>query len=252
MKRDRTKLYLYCITKSSRVISLDMKGIDGNPVRLVKSGGLSAVVTDARTSEYSFSRRNLVNHQTVIDKTHRITKSAIPFSFGTVAESEQELKQRIMDPKQKELLRILESIQDKVEIEVKFIWKDLKEVAREIAQKDAQLTALDATFARKAVNVDEAVYIGKLVEKGLQLERERIKRAVLEEISPLADLHKEAPRYYDEMVLHLLLLVPDTQVAASNNLLKQLASRLDGGNISVAVSEPMAPYDFVKVPVPLD
>src|ERR671939_1619805 len=104
--------YIYCVARAQPFENdnppFATAGIGGHDqVRILTYDDLAAVVSDASEDQYAISRENLLAHQRVV--TQAMTRSdVLPVSFGTVAESDQQVQEQLLHAAADELHRALE------------------------------------------------------------------------------------------------------------------------------------------------
>jgi hypothetical protein len=124
-----TGTYIYCIARAQPFEQggspFTAPGIGGRdkPVRLLTSDDLAAVVSDAPRDGYDVTRENLLAHQRVI--TQAMTRSdVLPVSFGTVAESDQQVQEQLLRGAAGDLHRALAAVQGCIELDLKVLWNE--------------------------------------------------------------------------------------------------------------------------------
>src|SRR5918911_1459104 len=91
--------YIYCVARAQPIenenVPFMAAGLEGHQVRILTYDDLAAVVSDASEDQYAISRENLLAHQRVV--TQAMTRSdVLPVSFGTVAESDQQVQEQLL------------------------------------------------------------------------------------------------------------------------------------------------------------
>src|ERR671933_1706683 len=164
-----TGTYIYCIARAQPFEQGDLPfttpGIGGpdKPVRLLTSDDLAAVVSDAPRDDYVITRENLLAHQQVI--TQAMTRSdVLPVSFGTVADSDQQVQEQLLRGAADDLHRALAEVQGCIELELKVLWNEGRLFA-EIVAEDDDIRALQDSLADQPPEATqyERVQLGELV-----------------------------------------------------------------------------------------
>ena len=89
--------YLYCVIKEKRFKKFNILGQEGKGVYVINEGGLAICVSDTSKEEYSFIKECLVCHQKVIEETmFKEGYDVLPVRFGTVAKSEEDIREKIL------------------------------------------------------------------------------------------------------------------------------------------------------------
>src|SRR5207237_5474782 len=134
----RTGTYVYCVARAQPFEKGEppfaTPGIGGqDKVRLVTYDDLAAVVSDAAKDDYDVTRENLLAHQRVI--TQAMTRSdVLPVSFGTVAESDQQVQEQLLHGAADDLHQALEEVQGCIELELKVLWNEERLFAEIMAE----------------------------------------------------------------------------------------------------------------------
>src|SRR5215217_2309332 len=96
-------------------------GGQGTPVRTIAFEDLVAVVSDVPGFHFDLTRENLLEHQRVLDEV--LSRSdVLPFSFGTVAGSDDEVRELLLRGGADALHEQMEQVRGCVELELKAFW----------------------------------------------------------------------------------------------------------------------------------
>src|SRR5919109_3292132 len=150
-----TGTYIYCIARAQPFEKngnslFATPGIGGpdKPVRLLTYDDLAAVVSDAARDDYDVTRENLLAHQRVI--TEAMTRSdVLPISFGTVADSDQQIQEQLLHGAADDLHRALEEVEGCIELELKVLWNE-EQLFAELMAEDDDIRALRDSLADQA------------------------------------------------------------------------------------------------------
>src|SRR5205085_6607077 len=136
-----TGTYIYCIAcaqpfdKGGSPFTTPGIGGRDKAVRIVTYDDLAAVVSDATRDDYDVTRENLLAHQRVIMQA--MTRSdVLPVSFGTVAESDQQIQEQLLHGAADDLHRALEEVRGCIELELKVLWNEERLFAEIMAEHD--------------------------------------------------------------------------------------------------------------------
>src|SRR5688572_30663005 len=170
--------YVYGVTTAEAFPNgsppLRVPGIGGRgaAVRTIVLRDLVAVVSDMPGLRIDVTRDNLLDHQRVLEEVLN-RSDVLPFSFGTVAASEDEVREVLLRNGYYELQEQLEYVRGCVELEVKVFWEE-EQLFAEIVQENDEVRALrdmlillpeDAASA-------ERVELGQLTEAEIQSKSE--------------------------------------------------------------------------------
>ena len=248
-----TGTYIYCVAPaqafekngSSLVATPGIGGRD-KPVRLLTSDDLAAIVSDAPRDDYVITRENLLAHQRVI--TQAMTRSdVLPVAFGTVAESDQHVQERLLHGAADELHRALATVRGRIELELKVLWNE-ERVFAEIVAENEDIRVLRDSLAGQPPEAtrDERIRLGELVAAALQRKSEAEAAALLDALAPLAVQTRVNKNLGDTMLLNAAFLVDKSQEQAFDAKVQALGEAQAGRQIFQYVG-PLAPYNFVDI-----
>src|ERR671938_784746 len=119
-----TGTYIYCIARAHPFEQGDLPfttpGIGGRDkaVRLLTYDDLAAVVSDATRDDYDVTRENLLAHQRVIMQA-MMRSDVLPVAFGTVAESDQQVQEQLLQGLADDLHQFLDYVHGRIELDLK-------------------------------------------------------------------------------------------------------------------------------------
>jgi hypothetical protein len=125
-------LYAYCLSDEAIDAIEPVVGLAGAKTRLIRHGGIVAVVSDFSEAQITITRENVLGHERVV---RRVLAEAtpLPFRFGTII-GETKLES-YLDSQHDALKAQLERVRGCVEMSVKVIW-DLEAVRDEALQRE--------------------------------------------------------------------------------------------------------------------
>lgn len=231
--------YLYCIIKEGRSQKFRIKGVEGKDVYTICEGKLSAVVSDSEMKEYFITRENMLAHQRVIEEISK-NYGVLPVRFGTVAASAEELKQKILELKVKEILNALKGLEGRIELNLKALWADMGSIFQEIAENSQTIQRLKQS---KDINYKEKIAAGELVIKILGERREAEKERILSPLRKIADDLKENKILGDDMILNAAFLVKKEKEKEFDKQVNALGQQY-GKTAKFIYVGPLPPFNF--------
>jgi hypothetical protein len=227
---------------------LRVPGIGGRsaPVRTIAFEDLVAVVSDVPGSHFDLTRQNLVEHQRVLDEVLRRC-DVLPFSFGTVAGSDEEVRELLLRDGFDALHEQLEYVRGCVELELKTFWEQERLFA-EIAQESDEVRDLRDTIPMLP-NEDAAVAriaLGQLTEAEIE------QKSAWEADGVLGILEQHAvdvlvnPNLSETMLLNASFLVERAREADFDAAVLGIAEAHRGRLIFNYVG-PLPPYSFINL-----
>lgn len=244
--------YIYCVIRKPKSFGLDLRGVGGGDVHLVNSEKLAIAVSDSPVSEdYPITRENTVTHQRVIEEIMRLHSPVLPVSFGTVAESEQVLQEKMLRAKEDELLDTLAGIKDKIELNLKAIWLDMPKIFQKVAVENTEISRIKQALSGKMLRRDEAIEVGKAVAAAIESRREKIKEEILDLLKDIAVDHKETQLLGEQMIFNLAFLIPEKKQKTFDKIVRNLDEQYADENAYFKYIGPIPPFNFVRMPISL-
>ena len=242
--------YVYAVAQGEVPSSFPGLAAVGNrdaPIRRLRDGGLTAIVSDAPAEEIQATQDNLLAHSDAIQHLVETASSVLPLRFGTVFPSDDAVRSELLEPRRDELEAQLARLEGCVEMRVKGFY-DEDEVLREVVSEDRRVAELhrrtrslpeDATYF-------ERIQLGELVVSALAARRERDASTILGRLVPLTldQVVEEEPHEWGVFTASLLV---------ERRRLPELEAALDTTGeamrprIRLTCVGPLAPYSFVDL-----
>ena len=243
--------YLYCLIKEKKPKEFDILGIEGGKVYTISEGELSVVISDVEIKEYPISRENTLTHQKVIEEAMK-EYDVLPISFGTVAESEKNIREKILKLKTRELSDTLEKIKGKVELNLKAVWLDMSNIFQEVLKENKEIQAAkkEASTISGMGKTNLAMEVGKMVAGALEEKKERETREILKPLKKIAEDFKENKVQLDQVIFNATFLVSKEKEKEFDEEVSKLGEKYDG-MIKFLYVGPLPPFNFVKLELSL-
>jgi hypothetical protein len=226
---------------------LRVPGIGGRTaVRTIVHEDLVAVVSDVPGLDIHLRRENLLDHQRVLEEVlHR--SDVLPFSFGTVAASDEEVREVLLRDGYDALHEQLQYVRGCLELEVKVFWNQERLFA-EIAQENDEVRDLRDAIARLPDDVAaaEKITLGQLTEAEIELKSEWEADGVLDILEQHAVDILVSPNLGDTMLLNAAFLVERDREDDFDGAVFGLAEAHAGRLIFTYVG-PLPPYSFINL-----
>jgi len=182
--------YLYCLIKEREPKKFNILGQDGEAVYTINEGNLAICVSDTSKEEYSFIKEHLTGHQKVIEEVMREGYDVLPVRFGTVAQNTEDIKEKILRAKRKELLETFPIAEGRVELGLRAIWKDMPAIFQEIVRENPEIQRARREAQKNPFQMKVAS-VGELVQKAIDAKREEEAQRILSPLKKLAVDFKE-------------------------------------------------------------
>ena len=246
-----TGTYIYCVARAQPFerdsSPFATPGIGGQEqVRILTYDDLAAVVSDSPQDQYDISRENLLAHQRVLIQA--LTRSdVLPVSFGTVAASDQEVQEKLLEREADDLHRSLEHVRGRIELDLKVLWNE-ERLFSEIVAENEDIRALRDRLAGQAPDAThyERIQLGERVAAALERKSAAEAAALLDALEPLAVETRVNKNLGDMMLLNAAFLVDRSQEQAFDTRVQSLGEAQAGRLIFQYVG-PLPPYNFVDI-----
>lgn len=172
-------IYVYGILPADIEIAAEMPGVGEHPglLRVVRSNGLAALISEVDRSGRLGSPDDLRTHMEILDAT-ATEVPVLPLRFGTVLGSEDAVAEELLAARHDEFADALEKLQGRAEFLVKCRY--LEEVST--AKREEDTRALGeamqghcvASVVREPAHELDAVHVAFLVDAGEEREVERV------------------------------------------------------------------------------
>ena len=225
---------------------LRVPGIGGrSSVRTIVLGDLAAVVSDVPGVDIGLRRENLLDHQRVLEEVLR-RSDVLPFSFGTVAGSDEEVRDVLLRDGYDSLQEQLGYVHGCVELEVKVFWEQQR-LFLEIAQENDEVRALrDAIAGNPDITSVEKLTLGQLTEAEIEIKSAWEADGVLDILEQHAVDLLVSPNMNDTMLLNAAFLVEREREEEFDGAVFGLAEAQAGRLIFNYVG-PLPPYSFINL-----
>ena len=243
--------YLYCVIKERNKKKFKILGQGGKEVYIIKEEGLAAIVSDSDIKEYSFIKEHLICHQKVIEEVMKEGYDVLPVRFGTIAESEKDIREKILKAKRKELLETFSMVEGRVELGLRALWKAMPSIFQEIVAQNREIQ-IAKQRAQKNPNQLNIARVGELVQKALDLEREKKAQKILKPLKAISVDFKEREvlrskePLKDSMILSTAFLVQKEKEKEFDKKVEELIKEYDK-SIRFIYIGPIPPFNFVEL-----
>ncbi|MEO1253903.1 MAG: GvpL/GvpF family gas vesicle protein [Bacteroidota bacterium] len=246
----KSKLYLYGVVHSNESKSLGPLGLstDGSPneILLHSHMGIGVAYMEKEVDdneEMPASRKNLVNHQRVIELMMN-EFTVLPFAFGTIIEDIPALE-KLIDERREDFEKTLTKIVGKVELNLKILWEKMDVIFESLIQENEEINQKRQYLIDHNINdQDEKIELGKMVEDALDKKKEMMLNRVLDELKPHTIDHKVQKTISDAMFANLAFFIERENEKAFDAKVNELSDKM-GENLVFKYVGPMAPVNFI-------
>jgi hypothetical protein len=236
--------YIYGIIATDEAPNFGPIGIGGKKDEVVTIGanGLAAIVSDMSVDHTTASPDHLMSHTRVIEKAaERFT--VIPMRFCTVAESTDEVL-ALLEAREREFKNLLRDFEGKMEIGIKIIWREMKQIYDEIVKENRAIRSLKQ---KGAVGGQQAlIRAGELVEAALDEKKAVEGEEYLRPLKKVSKDSREGEPKTEDMVMDASFLVDRDWLKEFDARVEQIADE-NKDRIDVKYVGPMPPFSFVNL-----
>lgn len=240
--------YIYCIISGHEGRSFGPIGIGGrgDEVTTVGYRDLGAVISNVPMTKYIVDKESMIAHEKVIEEVMN-DYTVLPVRFQTVAASADEIRS-LLRKRYAEFIGLLRHVDNKVELGLKVLWRDMESIFREIVEQNKDVTTLKASSGSFGQSNEEK----QAVREAIRLALEEKKAAEAEML--LGPLRSIAPDFClnkthgDDMIINAAFLVDKGWEREFDNRVEELATRY-GDRMKFSYIGPAPPYSFVNIVV---
>lgn len=246
--------YLYCILRGSGERTFDgvpAIGSRDGPVHTVFHDGLAVVVSDSPVQEYDATRTNMLAHERVQERVMQ-EYTLLPVRFGTVTQAAspgQDL-QKLLAKRGREFSRLLDDMEDKMELGLKAYWRHEQAIYEEILAENRAIRKLRNSLRGKppqATHYDR-IRLGEMVKEALGRKKTQEAAGLLHPLSRLAHRVQENETIVDRMIVNAAFLVEKGREEEFDRAVHRLEADL-GQRLAFKYVGPTPPWNFVNIVV---
>jgi hypothetical protein len=221
-------------------------GGKGAEVRTIPFHDLVAVVSDVPGYRFDLTRENLLEHQRVLEEVLG-RSDVLPFSFGTVAGSDDEVRELLLQQGYEALQDQLQYVRGCVELEVKAFWERDRLFA-EIAEENEEIRSLRDTIPYLAPEevASAQLTLGQLTESEMEVKSTWEADGLLDVLEQHAVDVVVSPNLTDAMLLNAAFLVERTREKDFDSAMYGLGEQQKGRLVFNYVG-PLPPYSFINL-----
>jgi hypothetical protein len=235
-------LFVYAVIPADLEPPEDLRGLDDQPVHVVRHGRVAAVVSDMALVRPPGRRADLTAYTQVVESLAS-TGPAAPVQFGAVALGEEALEDDLLAPAEGDLAAVLDTLRGRVQFNLKASYVE-DVVLAEVVSTDPtirQLRERTRQVPDDAARADK-LRLGELVSQALEDKGADDGGMVLDAVLPLVVDHV-ARSSSPEHPLDVALLVPAERQDELVDRLEELAEAVHE-RMRLRLTGPLPAYDF--------
>lgn len=241
MSRDQpSAIYVYGVVGADAPTPA-ATGIDAQPLRLVATEDLAAIVSDVSGEAPAFGREALTAHSRVLEVV-LAESTVLPMRFGVIMESEASAREDFLERHRDELLAQLERLAGRVELTLSGTYEEAP-LLREILATEPEIRAMHASNRGSYL---EQVRLGELIAAAVEQRRRRDTDEILSALVPLAeDYQLGAPRH-ERMAISASFLIDRRDISGFDAAVDDVGRR-NKDRMRLRYTGPLPPHSFVNL-----
>jgi len=242
--------YVYCIIESNDGRNFGPIGIGerGDIVSTIGFNDISAVISSSPMTKYVINRENMTAHEKVIEEVMK-DYTVLPVRFCTIAASAEEVR-TLLRRRYSEFKGLLRDMDNKIEMGLKALWKDLSQIFGEIPEEDKEVRRLKKKAEGKPGAGDQnlKITLGKAVKAALETKKDKEARNILNTFKRSAIDVRTNETFGDGMFLNAAFLIDQTREKEFDYLVEDLVKEY-GERSKFKYIGPAPPFNFVNIVV---
>ncbi len=218
--------YIYCIIASEYDVNLGTVGIGGRGdlVTTIGLDGLSMVVSNHPLTRFVVNPENILAHQQVIEIAMSEFSSVLPVRFGTIAATPDEIR-NLLDRRYNEFMELLHRFENKVELNVRGNWKDMKDIYKEIDKECVELQRVKNEIKglkdnrKRKLRIEEA---GNLIKQEMKRKKDQETEKIMDFLRRSVFDYKCNKTDEESMFINAAFLVNSGREVEFDNIMEEL------------------------------
>jgi gas vesicle protein GvpL/GvpF/Lsr2 protein len=244
-------VYVYGILPAGVEMAAELPGVGESPglLRVVRSDGLAALISEVDLSRRLGSPEDLKTYRDILDAT-ATEVPVLPLPFGTVLASEDAVAEELLAAHHEQFTAALEQLDGRTQFVVQGRYHN-EAVLGEVWSQDEQAARLrdeiqgnDPDGAR-----DARTGLGEFISEAVTAQRQQDTRAVLQAMDGHCVTSVVREPAHERDAVHVVFLLDAGQQCDAERMVEDLAREWEG-RIEVQLLGPMAAYDFVEIAKP--
>lgn len=238
MTNEAGSLYLYAVTRRGGPPLPNGPGVAGARLATVDDEDLSAVVSPFLADRFTARKSDLLAHSDILQELATI-RTVLPVRFGVVFADRAELLDRLLRRRRRPLLKLLDELDGKSEIQVRATYVE-ESVVRELVSGDRQLQRL----GRAKPGYTTQVELGRRFATVLAARRDNDAKQVIRPLAKLADRVSLDEPGGEWAALKAAFLVDKKKLPVFTETVGRMETELRD-RLTLSWLGPLPPYSFV-------
>jgi hypothetical protein len=237
--------YLYAVVTDTDALHIEGEGLDGQPVKVVRDGGLAALVSPFSKGRVEARRAHLAAHERVVEAA-RGAGPVIPVRFGVLM-NDRAVLEDVLRSRRRELRRLLAELDGTVEMRVQASYHPDVLLSEAVRANPAILRLRKRLDGRPAsATYFDRIRLGELVAAAAEHVREADASALMRRLSARAVKARSLAARSEEVAMNAAFLVRERDAGRFDQELERVAAE-EFQRLRFRVVGPLAAWDFVDV-----
>src|SRR4051812_19209676 len=178
-------VYVYGVMSAAEQEAVSAAGVERAGVRTVRHSGLAALVSDEGGGALAAAKEVRAHWQVLEEASTGAT--VLPIRFGTVMQSEQAVREQLLEPNAERLVGLLQELSGRIQLSVKGDY-DEELLLRDVVRGSPEIAALRERLRTlpEAAGYYDRIRLGELVSSEIERRREEDRDLALGRLEPLA------------------------------------------------------------------
>ncbi len=242
--------YVYCIIESNEGRNYGPIGIGqrGDIVSTIGYNDISAVISSSPMTKYVINRENMTAHEKVIEEVMK-EHTVLPVRFCTIASSAEDVR-TLLRRRYSEFKGLLRDMDNKVEMGLKALWKDMNQIFLELGEKSQEVKGLKKKAEARSGKEDQnlKIALGKAVKEALEAKKVREGEGILKTFKRTAIDVRTNDTFGDSMFLNAAFLIDRLREREFDYLVEDLVKQYED-RVNFKYVGPAPPFNFVNIVV---
>jgi hypothetical protein len=237
-------VYVYGVLPASDQARVEVGGVEGAQVRTIEHGGLAALVSSVEADSLA-AARELRAHWRVLEEASKAT-TVLPARFGTVMESDDAVRERLLEPNSAGLTQLLDELAGRVQLNVKGDYDEERLLSAVVREVPAVATLRERVQKLSdTAGYYDRIRLGELVAAEVARRREEDTALGLARLEPLSVATDVGQPHSPNAAFNLAFLVEGSGVDAFSEAVGRLRTEL-GERVTLRYVGPLPPYSFAE------
>jgi hypothetical protein len=235
-------VYVYGVTPKAQYTPISTHGVEDAEIETVEHDGLVALAS--RLQNGKLAARDVRAHWRVLEQAFE-SAAVLPVRFGTVMESEEAVRVRLLEANAEQLSGLLEQMAGLVQLNLKGRY-DEEHLLREIIAGTPSVAHMRERMNDPKTRFTQAdqLALGQLVEREVARYQDQDAEGALQKLEPLA-VAARAEQVSHPNAFNLAFLVERVHVDGFSDAVHGLRERF-GDRIELRYVGPVPPFSFAE------